>query len=355
MINCLVSVIIPVYNGVNSGVKECLKSILEQDILEKEIIIIDDCSLDNSIEIIYLMLKQASVNYTIKSHDNNLGLSKSLNEGLNLSKGLYKLIIQQDCSLMERSELRYSIEYMEENDIKVLVGSPVINFNSLNDYQKIFKIRISESSNTKEKSTRVHITQLKCDLFKAEIFSIIGPFDSVHKTVGQDFILSSRLFKNYIEMYTFKQFSFRIQYDGERTFKSICLKEFRYALAVPYVSLIWRKSGFLKGSDSLQTKSKAKERLLNLLYPSFFLLGTSICIIYQNNLILYSVIIVLIAWIGRGLSKIIPVFWKNTKKWKVFLYSILYVFIDFFYYMGFLVGIAYLLRIDLLRNYKIKP
>lgn len=355
MENCLISIIIPIYNGSTSGIENCLKSILEQDILEKEIIIIDDCSSDNSIETINLMLKQTSVNYTIKNHDSNLGLSKSLNEGLNISKGIYKLIIQQDCALIEKSELRDSIEYMEGRNIKVLVGSPVINFNSLNDYQKIFKIRISESSNNKEKDNRIYITQLKCDLFKAEIFSIIGPFDSMHKTVGQDFVLSSKLFNNYIEMYTFENFSFRIQYEGEKTFKSICLKEFRYALAVPYISSIWRKNRFLKDSDSLQTKSKVIERFLNILFPILLLLVISTYFIYNSNLILFFIIIVLIVWIVRAFSRIIPVFWNSTKKWKIVLYSILYVFIDFFYSIGFLVGIAYLIKINFLRNSAVKP
>lgn len=341
----IVSIIIPVYNGANSGLEKCLKSIIEQEILEKEIIIIDDCSEDDSLKIIKLTLGNTNVDYTIINHENNQGLSASLNDGLNISRGLYKLIIQQDCALTEKSELLESIEYMQNNEIKVLIGTPHIVFNLLSDYQKLFKIRISESSNTKKGDNKTQITQLKCDIFKSEVFSIIGDFDTTHKTIGQDFILSSRLFINNIDMYTFEKFNFIIYYEGERTMKSVCLKEFRYALAVPYISSIWRKNKFLKGSSDIQTKYKAKERFLNILFPSFFLLGLLLYIIYNNNIILYSIFIILVGWLARALSRTIPVFWKADKKWKVLFYSMTYILTDFFYSIGFMVGITYVIRI----------
>ena len=350
MKNYLVSVIIPVYNGVGNGIEDCLNSVISQDIMEKEIIVIDDFSTDNSNQIINLMLKKTSVNFTIKSHDTNQGLSKSLNEGLNISSGKYILIIQQDCALIGKSELRDSIEYMEKENIKVLVGSTATNFNSLNDYQKLFKIRISETSEIQIRNNKIYITQLKCDLFKAEVFSTIGEFDYVHKTVGQDFVLSSRLFKNNIEMYTFYKFLFKIRYEGEKSFKSICLKEFRYALAVPYISSIWKNDQFLRRSIDIQAKSKVKERLLNIILPFLFLLGFFTFSLYSNNIVLYSIIIVGISWILIALSRIIPVFLTYNKKRTVVFYSFLYLVTDFIYFTGFLVGLVYLIKVKIFKK-----
>ena len=350
MNNYLVSVIIPVYNGVGNGIEDCLNSILCQDLLEKEIIVIDDFSTDNSIQIVNLMLKKTSVNFTIKSHDSNQGLSKSLNEGLNISGGKYKLIIQQDCALVGKSELRESIEYMEKENIKVLVGRTATNFNALNNYQKLFKIRISEASKIDIGNNRVYITQLKCDLFRAEVFSSIGQFDYVHKTVGQDFVLSSRLFKSNIEMYTFDKFLFRIKYEGEKSFKSICTKEFRYAIAVPYISSTWKNDNFLRRSIDLQSKSKVKERLLNVILPFLFILGILIYSLSNNNLVLYYVIIVVSFWIIIALGRIIPVFWMGNKKKTVVFYSLMYLVTDFIYFTGVLVGLVYLIKIDIFKK-----
>ena len=46
-----ISVIIPIYN-VSCYLKECLESIVNQSLKEIEIICIDDCSTDNSYEIL---------------------------------------------------------------------------------------------------------------------------------------------------------------------------------------------------------------------------------------------------------------------------------------------------------------
>ena len=219
MLSCLVSVIIPVYNGVNSGVKSCLKSVMEQDINDMEIIIINDCSSDNTEEIINSMLKFSSVRYTIKKHDYNCGLTKSLNEGMGLSQGTYILIIQQDCSLTYKSSIKDSINFMEENKIKVLIGTPNVDFKILTDYQKLFKVRLSESSNNENEEKKPYLTQLKCDLFKSEIFTTIGPFVSIGKSFGQDFVLSSKLLKNSIEMRTLDTFNFIIKYEGKKISK----------------------------------------------------------------------------------------------------------------------------------------
>ena len=51
-----VSIIIPVYN-VAPYVEECIQSVLRQDYKNLEIIIIDDCGTDNSMELVEELVK----------------------------------------------------------------------------------------------------------------------------------------------------------------------------------------------------------------------------------------------------------------------------------------------------------
>ena len=57
MNNSFFSIIIPNYNN-NPYLEKCIKSILNQTFNDYELIIIDDMSIDNSVEIIREILKQ---------------------------------------------------------------------------------------------------------------------------------------------------------------------------------------------------------------------------------------------------------------------------------------------------------
>ena len=87
--NPLVSIIIPIYN-VEKYVRHCIQSILSQDINHSlvELIIVNDCTLDNSMEIVKEIIgkyKTEEMNSLIKSNNYsvaNLYDSEYVNEKL---------------------------------------------------------------------------------------------------------------------------------------------------------------------------------------------------------------------------------------------------------------------------------
>ena len=85
--NPIISVIIPVYNT-EKYLGECLDSVICQTFSKIEIICIDDCSNDNSLQI---LKKYAQQDHRIKiiSHKQNLGCVASKNEGIKKAKGEY--------------------------------------------------------------------------------------------------------------------------------------------------------------------------------------------------------------------------------------------------------------------------
>lgn len=99
MDNFKVSVIIPVYNC-EEYIGTTLKSVINQDFDDYEIIVIDDGSTDNSLQIINSTLKDCKVPYKVV-HQENGGVSVARNHGINISTGEYLVFVDADDYILE--------------------------------------------------------------------------------------------------------------------------------------------------------------------------------------------------------------------------------------------------------------
>jgi len=110
MSNIKVSVIIPVYNC-SQYIGETLKSVINQHFHDFEIIVVDDGSTDNSLEIINETLKGSCVQYKV-IHQENAGVSVARNRGIDVSSGEYLVFVDGDDYILPNhlSELYYGIE-----------------------------------------------------------------------------------------------------------------------------------------------------------------------------------------------------------------------------------------------------
>ncbi len=126
-----VSVIIPVYNC-EEYLKCCLESIEKQTIgLENmEVIIINDGSTDNSLEIAK-HFKKEHPNWILVDRENK-GLSNSRNEGINLSTGEYVMFLDSDDYLVEET-LKEMHEKASINKLDIVVGR-LNGFDENNEY-----------------------------------------------------------------------------------------------------------------------------------------------------------------------------------------------------------------------------
>jgi glycosyltransferase involved in cell wall biosynthesis len=118
--NPLVTVLLPVYNGGNF-LKETIQSILDQTYENFEFIIINDCSTDNSENIIQ-DFNDKRISY-IKNNQ-NLELINTLNKGITISKGKYIVRIDAD-DIAHRERISRQVLYMEENSDVIVCGSNV--------------------------------------------------------------------------------------------------------------------------------------------------------------------------------------------------------------------------------------
>jgi len=115
----LVSVIMSVYNS-EKYLQESVNSILNQTYTNFEFVIINDGSDDNCLDILLEYLKNN--NQVLIIDQENIGLTKSLNRGIQLARGKY--IARQDAddkSLPERLEKQ--VQFLEANADYFLIGT----------------------------------------------------------------------------------------------------------------------------------------------------------------------------------------------------------------------------------------
>lgn len=114
----LVSVLMPVYNC-EQYIEESVNSILNQSYINFELIIIDDCSNDSTLNI---LSNYSDERIQIVKKEKNTGYTNSLNYGLKIAKGKYiSRMDGDDISYKERFEKQVS--FLESNPDFVLCGS----------------------------------------------------------------------------------------------------------------------------------------------------------------------------------------------------------------------------------------
>ena len=102
-----ISVIITVYNQANQFYA-ALRSVQNQSLKNIEIIVIDDCSLDNTTKVIKKYMAEDKRIIYLK-HDNNDGKIKSRSDGIRIAKGKYITIIDGDDALSNSNILNNSL------------------------------------------------------------------------------------------------------------------------------------------------------------------------------------------------------------------------------------------------------
>jgi len=129
----LISVLIPTFN-VENFVEEAIRSIMDQTYKNLEIIIVDDCSTDNTYSI---LLNLASIDKRIKLFRNtvNKKIVETLNFAISKANGEYFARMDgDDISLPERIESQY--KFLLENPEVDLVGLNVI---MINEYGEVIQ------------------------------------------------------------------------------------------------------------------------------------------------------------------------------------------------------------------------
>ena len=116
----LVSVIIPVYQA-EKFLRECLESVRKQDYPELEIILVNDGSMDCSLEIC-----EESARADKRIHilnQKNAGCAASRNMGTAAAAGKYLLFLDADDKMDEKNAIRSMVRQAEKKNADIVVGN----------------------------------------------------------------------------------------------------------------------------------------------------------------------------------------------------------------------------------------
>lgn len=152
----VVSVIIPAYNA-EKTIEKCLDSLFNQTLKEIEIIVINDCSKDNTLKI----LKKYKNKIKLIDNKKNLGPAGSRNKGLDVAQGKYIGFVDADDWV---SPNMYELMSSKMNDEVDLVACSRINVTKSGE-----KPIINKNKDTDAKAF-TKTSNYNCDkLFKREI------------------------------------------------------------------------------------------------------------------------------------------------------------------------------------------
>lgn len=172
------SLILPFY-GVELYIGQCLESIYRQDIPENEyeVICINDCSPDNTEDVVLKYAKEHE-NLTLIRHEYNKKLGAARNTGICAAKGKYVWFIDTDDYIRDNC-FREILSYCELNDLEIL------HFGIQDNYGNIFRRLIPTEVVTGPEEELISINQL--------CIEVTFPWNRVY---SRHFLLSNNLYFN---------------------------------------------------------------------------------------------------------------------------------------------------------------
>jgi glycosyltransferase involved in cell wall biosynthesis len=196
-------VILSTYNGSNY-ISECLNSVAGQTYQKFKILIVDDCSTDNTFEIINDFKFPISCKYEIIQNKKNSGLYKNINNTIlynNNSKIKYIKLIGQD-DILENNCLEEIVSLLEK-DVTIMSGwcydrhidetgayIPTLGYNGNDHIQHVLSPRDAILDMARWGCLSSNISNL---FFRRELFDKVGLFREDLKSADFEFLSRAQL------------------------------------------------------------------------------------------------------------------------------------------------------------------
>lgn len=190
-----VSIVIPNYNG-ERYLKDCIEALREQSYLDFETILIDNASTDSS----YEWLSDYE-NIIFKRLDKNYGFSRAVNEGIQMARGKYVLLLNND-TIVERDFVKALVEAIEEDERIFGVSSKMIAYqdhsimdDAGDEYSILgwaYKLGDGKSVELFDKAGKVFSACAGAALYRKAVFDEIGLFDESFFAYMEDVDISYR-------------------------------------------------------------------------------------------------------------------------------------------------------------------
>lgn len=163
----IVSIVLPTFNG-EKWIRQSIESVLNQTYQNIELIIVDDCSTDNTATIVDFFRKKDN-RIKVIHHSLNKKLPQSLNDGFSCAKGDYFTWTSDD-NWYDQSAIEEMVDFLSQNSQFDMVTA---NFRIFQD--DLFKSEYITASSAKNLIDKNTIGA--CFLYTRKIANIVGEYD----------------------------------------------------------------------------------------------------------------------------------------------------------------------------------
>lgn len=211
-----VSVLMPAYNA-ERYLADSIESILNQTFKNFELIVIDDCSRDNTKEILQKYSKKDK-RINAVYNEKNLDIAENRNKALKLAKGRY--IAWQDADdISLPNRLMHQKEYLDKNPRVGIVGGYLDFFSDTSEYVSTRKY-CEKDSEIRKKIFRYAPVAQPAAMIRMECFKKVGKFNK-NVPVAEDLDMNFRI-GEYYEFANLQEsvIRYRVNYNSS-TFKRL--------------------------------------------------------------------------------------------------------------------------------------
>ena len=195
--NPLVSIAVPAYNC-SAFIQTCLRSVYIQTYTNWELIIVDDCSTDSTIEVIQKVITSYRLENKTKlfSHSINCGCGRTEKHAIEFGSGELVVILDSDDALSSPDVLNILVKAHQDNPDASLVYSDFYNCDSKLKPKRLRKCRemkdsesyLGEFRDSKYIDSHIFISHVKC--FKRSFYNKTEGVDvTLLKAVDKDLVL----------------------------------------------------------------------------------------------------------------------------------------------------------------------
>ena len=175
-----VSVIMSVFNGL-PHLHQAIDSILSQTLFDFEFIIIDDASTDNTIEV---LKGYQDSRLRLIFNKENVGVTESLNRGLQAARGEYIARIDAD-DVATPGRLQIQVDFLDAHPKIGLVGSWYHKISDLNAQRRELVQVETSNAEIQQKMLYCPIFAHSTVMFRKKCIEEVGPYDTAFR-LAQD-------------------------------------------------------------------------------------------------------------------------------------------------------------------------